>query len=68
MNRWSRQIHRWTSVAFTLGFLANTVIAVAGIDAVWVGVFALVPLLVLLVTGLWLFAIPWLPRRDVRPS
>ena len=53
-------------MAFTLGFLANTVIAVAGIDAVWVGVFALVPLLVLLVTGLWLFAIPWLPRRDVR--
>lgn len=60
--RWMRQVHRWLSVLFTLGFLANLGAVAVESDALWVGLLALIPLLLLLVTGLYLFALPYLPR------
>src|SRR5262249_22762662 len=51
-----RQIHRWLSMAFTFGFVANLV--AVGLQPeqpiVWVGMLALIPLLLLLATGLYL--------------
>ncbi|WP_186389011.1 hypothetical protein [Stappia sp. TSB10P1A] len=63
-NGWIRQTHRWLSLAFTLAVLANIATNLAGTASVWVGVLALVPLIPLMLTGLWLFAQPWLARRD----
>lgn len=65
-NRWMRQVHRWVSLAFTAAVLINLVAnATAGEQGppLWVGLLALVPLIVLLVTGLYLFALPYLSKR-----
>ncbi|MGH7557159.1 MAG: hypothetical protein ACREMD_05170 [Gemmatimonadota bacterium] len=60
-NTWVRQIHRWLSIAFTVGVIVNTVAIVAvgqGEPAVWVYFLALLPLALLLFTGLYLFVLP----------
>lgn len=67
-NQWIRQTHRWLSIAFTVGVIINTVTVVRGKYTAWVGgVFALLPLALLLLTGLYLFVLPyaagWRGRR-----
>ncbi|UPK28718.1 plasminogen receptor (KT) [Bradyrhizobium sp. 195] len=61
---WVRQIHRWLSMAFTLAVIANIVAMTMQVQAVWIGFLALVPLIPLLATGLYLFALPYLDQRD----
>jgi cellulose synthase/poly-beta-1,6-N-acetylglucosamine synthase-like glycosyltransferase len=58
-NTWIRQIHRWLSIAFTLAVVANLVAMMRGIQALWIGLLALFPLILLLFTGLYLFALPY---------
>ena len=62
-----RQIHRWLSIAFTLGVIGYMIVMSQGQPPAWVGLFALVPLILLLVSGLYLFALPyaakWRKRR-----
>lgn len=62
-NKWIRQIHRWLSLAFTIAVIANIVAMGMAEPAVWIGLLALVPLIPLLVTGLYLFALPYLAKR-----
>lgn len=62
-NKWIRQIHRWLSLAFTLAVIANIAAMGMAEPAVWIGLLALVPLIPLLITGLYLFALPYLARR-----
>ena len=62
-NAWIRQIHRWLSIAFTMAVIANIAAMAAGSPAVWIGLLALVPLVPLLATGLYLFALPYADRR-----
>jgi hypothetical protein len=62
-NKWIRQIHRWLSIAFTLAVIANIAAMGTAEPAVWIGLLALVPLIPLLVTGLYLFAQPYVARR-----
>jgi hypothetical protein len=54
-----RQIHRWLSIAFTLGVIGYMIVMSQGQPPAWVGLFALVPLILLLVSGLYLFALPY---------
>jgi hypothetical protein len=63
-NMWIRQIHRWLSVAFTLAVIANIVALIMQIEATWIGLLAFVPLIPLLATGLYLFALPYLGRSN----
>ena len=58
-NTWIRQIHRWLSIAFAVAVIVNVVALVQNEQAVWVGLLALPPLAVLLVTGLYLFVLPY---------
>ena len=58
-NAWIRQIHRWLSIAFTLAVIANLVALAQNIQALWIGLLALFPMILLLVTGLYLFALPY---------
>lgn len=60
MNTWLRQAHRWLSIAFTLGVIAYMIAMSQGAPPNWLGLFALVPLILLLVSGLCLFALPYL--------
>ena len=62
-NMWIRQIHRWLSIAFTLAVIANIAAMIMQLQAIWIGFLALVPLIPLLITGLYLFALPYLGRR-----
>lgn len=54
-----RQIHRWLSIAFTLGVIGYMIVMSQGQPPAGVGLFALVPLILLLVSGLYLFALPY---------
>lgn len=63
MSNTLRQIHRWLSIAFTAGVLSYIAVMTQGQPPYWVGLFALIPLILLLVTGLYLFALPYVRRR-----
>jgi hypothetical protein len=62
-NKWFRQTHRWLSIAFTLGVIFNTVAVARGKYAGWMGLLAGIPLALLLLTGLYLFMLPYATRR-----
>ncbi len=62
-NNWLRQIHRWISIAFTVAVIVN--IAVLGqpeSTRMKVAFLPLLPLAVLLFTGLYLFVLPYATR------
>jgi hypothetical protein len=61
-NHWLRQAHRWLSVAFTAAVLANLAALALKKQAVWVGLLALAPLILLLLSGLYLFVLPYAAR------
>jgi hypothetical protein len=58
-NKWVRQTHRWLSIAFTVGVIVNGVAVVGGKYTGWVGLLALLPLALLLFSGLYLFVLPY---------
>ena len=66
MSHWIRQFHRWVSIAFTLTVIANFV--VMGVNKgqqppAYVTYSPLVPLFLLLATGLYLFVLPYAAKR-----
>jgi intracellular septation protein A len=63
-SKWIRQSHRWLSIWFTLTVLANFVIRVRHEPSAWVTYPPLPPLFLLLFSGLYLFATPYLRRVD----
>ena len=58
-NNWVRQTHRWLSIAFTVAAIVNFIALGLQQSAVWIGLLALLPLALLLLTGLYLFALPY---------
>ena len=61
---WSiRQIHRWLSIVFTLAVAVNVAALLLKTQAVWIGLLALFPLILLLLSGLYLFVLPYLASR-----
>ena len=62
MNKLIRQLHRWLSVAFTVTVIANFVALAQGEPPAWVTYSPLLPLALLLLTGLYLFALPYATR------
>jgi hypothetical protein len=59
MNKWVRQTHRWLSIAFTLAVIINGVAVGLKEYTAWLGLLALLPLALLLLTGLYLFVLPY---------
>jgi hypothetical protein len=57
-----RQTHRWLSIAFTLTVVANFVAMTQGPPPAWITYSPLLPLALLLFTGLYLFALPYLTK------
>jgi hypothetical protein len=62
LNEWIRQAHRWTSIAFTVAVIVNIVAMMRKDPPVWVGLLALFPLVLLLISGLYLFVLPYAAR------
>ena len=63
-NNWIRQIHRWLSIAFTMAVIVNVVAMGQKEPVLWVGLLALLPLTLLLITGLYMFVLPYLAKRQ----
>jgi hypothetical protein len=57
-----RQSHRWLSIVFTLTVLANFVAMTQGPPPAWVTYAPLLPLALLLFSGLYLFVLPYAAR------
>lgn len=73
MSRWIRQFHRWVSIVFTLTVLANFV--AMGMNPgqqppPYITYSPLLPLALLLFSGLYLFALPYSTRwrRSTEPA
>ena len=65
-NHWIRQIHRWLSIAFTLTVIANFVAMARGTPPAFITYAPLVPLFLLLFSGLYLFVLPYLTRSRAK--
>jgi hypothetical protein len=71
MSRWIRQFHRWISIAFTLTVIANFV--AMGMNPgqqppPYIVYAPLLPLALLLFSGLYLFVLPYVTRRRGQPT
>ena len=65
-NSWIRQIHRWVAIIFTVTVAANFIAMARGSGEMpppWITYSPLLPLAVLLFTGLYLFVLPYALRR-----
>ena len=67
MSFWIRQTHRWLSIIFTLTVIANFV--VRGMDSgneppAWITYSPLPPLFLMLLTGLYMFVLPYTKRAS----
>lgn len=62
ISRRVRQSHRWVSVTFTLTVLANFAAMTQGTPPAWITYAPLLPLTVLLVSGTWLFILPYVRK------
>jgi hypothetical protein len=61
-NNLIRQTHRWVSIAFTVTVIANFVAMSQGQPPAWVTYSPLLPLALLLFSGLYLFVLPFFAR------
>jgi hypothetical protein len=60
---WIRQMHRWIAIAFTATVVANFIARAKGEPPLWVTYSPLLPLAALLLTGLYLFVMPYARKR-----
>jgi hypothetical protein len=62
-----RETHRWLSIIFTVGVVTNLVVyTLAGKGhqpPFWVNLLVLIPVLFLLISGLYLFVLPYVTGR-----
>ncbi|MBN9452428.1 MAG: hypothetical protein J0I42_10820 [Bosea sp.] len=61
-----RQGHRWLSIIFTATVLANFIAMARGEPPAWIVYSPLLPLFLLLFSGLYLFALPYAAKRRAR--
>jgi cellulose synthase/poly-beta-1,6-N-acetylglucosamine synthase-like glycosyltransferase len=58
-----RQTHRWLSIAFTVTVIANFVAMALGKPPSWVVYSPLIPLFLLMFTGLYMFVLPYAAKQ-----
>ena len=61
--QWVRQIHRWLAIVFTLTVVANFVAMSQGTPPMWIVYSPLPPLFLMMATGLYMFALPYMAKR-----
>jgi hypothetical protein len=61
-NNWVRQVHRWLSIAFTVCVVVTSIALAQEQPVVWVSYVPLLPLGLLFLTGLYLFALPYVTQ------
>lgn len=63
MSKGMRQFHRWTSMFFVASVIATTIAMSQKEPLVWISYVPLLPLALLTITGLYLYALPHWPKR-----
>jgi hypothetical protein len=63
LNAWIRQIHRWLSIAFTLSVATYIVVMTRGPVPAWLNIFPAGSLILMFLTGAWLFVLPYVLKR-----
>ena len=61
---WIRQVHRWLAIIFTATVVANFIAMALGEPPAWIVYSPLLPLFLLMFSGLYMFALPYLRRRQ----
>ena len=61
-NKWVRQTHRWLAITFTVTIIVTVVALAQEEPVVWVSYVPLFPLAFLLLSGLYLFALPYIVK------
>jgi len=64
-NKWFRQTHRWLSIALTAAIIANGVAVARGRYSSRMGLSAVFLLGLLLITGLYLFVLPYAAKWSI---
>ncbi|HEU4602561.1 MAG TPA: hypothetical protein VFS24_11355 [Steroidobacteraceae bacterium] len=59
-----RDIHRWLSIALTIAVIINIVALAKNVQAFWIGLLALIPLIAMMLTGLYMFFLPYVKGRS----
>lgn len=60
LSKWIRRFHRWVSIAFVAGVVVNFIAIRGGEEPPsWIYIFALLPLAALLLSGVYLFVLPY---------
>ncbi|MBN9547801.1 MAG: hypothetical protein J0H31_02675 [Alphaproteobacteria bacterium] len=62
-SKWIRQLHRWLSIIFTVTVIANFAAMAMGQPPAWIVYSPLIPLFLLLFSGLYMFVLPYATRR-----
>jgi hypothetical protein len=61
-NQWVRQAHRWLAILFTLTVIANFVAMAVGTPPMWIVYSPLPPLFLMLLSGLYMFFLPYMRK------
>ncbi|MCR6670836.1 hypothetical protein [Devosia ginsengisoli] len=67
-SQWIRQIHRWLAIVFTLSVIVTFIALALPEPLVWVSYIPLLPLFLLMGTGLYMFVLPYAARWRSRGS
>lgn len=63
MNALIRSAHRWLGMVLVVAVVINIVALSMQVQAFWIGLLALIPLILMMVSGVWMFFQPYLRRR-----
>ena len=63
MSKFIRQFHRWVSALFVVTVIATTIALAQKQPVMWMSYAPLLPLALLAITGIYLFALPYLSKR-----
>ena len=66
MSRLIRQFHRWISVLFVLTIIVTMIALAQPEPIVWVSYIPLIPVFLLLATGIYMFVLPYAQRWRAR--
>jgi len=64
VSKFIRQSHRWISIIFTLSVAANFATMAFGQPPIWLVYAPLPPLFLLMFSGLYMFALPYVTRAQ----
>jgi hypothetical protein len=63
---WIRQLHRWLAILFTATVAANFIAMALGTPPAWIVYSPLLPLFLLMFSGLYMFVLLYVQRRSAQ--